>query len=152
MNIEQVPGSSCKVCGILAGSVERVWPQVAPLVTEALEHSRGELWPEDVFECLVEQFMQLWIAYREDGTLRACMVTQIIHYPRKKFLRVVVLSGDEMSEWEHGWSFVETWARAQGCTGVEAYARKGFVRRAKAQGFMEYYSMIGKDLPALNVH
>lgn len=152
MNTELAVGQNCKVCGIRSDNVEYVWPKIREFVTEALTHSRGEVNTDDVFTCLLNQLMQLWIAYDDDNEIKACLVTQIITYPRRKFLRVVVLSGEGMEDWEHGWVFVETWARAMGCDGVEAFARRGFVRRAKAQGFREYYSMVGKDFLPLNVH
>lgn len=152
MSTAQVLGSNCKVCGIVAGDVDSVWPQIKKYVVRAVAESRGECTVDDIREFLNERIMQLWIAYDEQHQVKACMVTQIMRYPRKTFLRIVLLSGDGMDDWQYGWDFVETWARAQGCDGMETFARFGFVRKCAHLGFRAYHTVIGKDFLPLDVH
>ena len=152
MNTELAPGQNCKVCGVVAEDVDTLWPQIQQYVERAVAESRGECSVEDIREFLNERVMQLWIAYESNRQVKACMVTQLVNYPRKKFLRIVLLSGDGMNDWQYGWDFVETWARHHGCNGVESFARRGFVRQCKALGFREYHTIVGKDFLPLDIH
>lgn len=152
MSIEAALGSNCKVCGITSRDIDSLWPQVRPHIERVVAESRGECTVDDIRDFLHDRVMQLWIAYDANKAIKACMVTQIIHYPRRKLLRIVILSGEGMKDWQYGWEFVETWARHQGCDGMETFARFGFVRQCKELGFKAYYTIIGKDFLPLDVH
>ena len=153
MNTSQALGQSCSIFGVPAQDVEALWPKVETFVAAALEESRGELSLEDVRTNLLERYMQLWVLYEEASEkLKGCVVTQIIDYPQKRYLRVVILGGFDLSEWVGNWDFIELWARHQKCHGVESYTRRGFVRKLKDAGFSEYYAMVGKDFLPIDVH
>jgi hypothetical protein len=147
------PGQSFDaVCGISADSVDAVWPAIEDMVAEALEHSRGEISVEDVRMFLLARVMQLWISYDAKRRITACMVTQIIDYPRRRFLRIVLIAGVGHEFWQHGWELVELWARDQQCSGVESFARRGLARMFKSLGFREEYSVVGFDFTPTKVH
>lgn len=152
MSIEVELGQSCSVRGVTRDMLDDVWPQVAPLIERALRHSRGELTADDVRHDLLEQYMQLWVAADERKKVEACLVTQIVIYPKRKMLRIVVLAGKKSHRWGCGWEMISTWARLAGCDGVEAHARPGIARLYKKLGFRNYYSVVGLDFQPLNVH
>lgn len=152
MSIEVEVGQNCSVCGVVAEDVDSVWNACEPLINRALKYSRGELTSDDIRRFIEARIMQLWIAHDENHRVEACMVTQIICYPRKTFLRIVTIGGKGFKRWEKGWALLELWARQAGCDGVESFARPGIARWAKSHGFREYYSMIGLDFLPLDVH
>jgi hypothetical protein len=152
MSIEVELGPNCSIRGVSHEALDDVWPQVAPLIAKALSYSRGELNVDDVLHLLLEQLMQLWVANDNTGRVEMCVVTQIINYPRKRFLRIVVLAGSQSYRWERGWELIAAWARQLGCDGVESFARPGIARLYKKLGFRSYYSMVGLDFQPLNIH
>lgn len=152
MNTNLVHGLNCSISGIRCLDIDTVWPKVREYIAAALEHSRGELNLEDIHVRLNEQYMQLWLLHNEEKEIRGCVVTEIINYPQKRFLRVVVLGGIEFDTWVHHWDVIELWARYQGCHGVEAFARRGFVPKLKDSGFIEHYAMVGKEFLPLGIH
>lgn len=136
--------------------VPLTWHLYSPLVQEALDYSRGECLLEDIYQMAASGGMQVWVAADEKekrtAIVEAVMITQIIVYPRKRFLRIVVLAGTSVHRFDDGWEVIENWAIDQECHGVESFARRGFQRWAKGSGFREYYSVIGKDFPIKNLH
>jgi hypothetical protein len=132
--------------GIRAEDLELAWPQVAPLIQRALEHAFGEILLDDVWNALLEKDMQLWIA-REGSQIKACVVTEIIVYPRMKAMRIVALGGTGFDGWKHGWDQIELWARVHGASRIEAWARPGVRKLAEKEfGFKKRCELIEKEL------
>ena len=82
---------------------------------------------EDFLPFLVASEMQLWVAI-EDKDVLAAMITQIIPYPRKRVLRILVLAGAEMDKWLPFLPEVEKWAKDIGCSHIECWGRKGWLK------------------------
>lgn len=97
------------------------------MLINAIERGDGNYELADVFERLLNNHCQLWIAI-DDGELIAAMVTQISNFPRKRVLTVMYLAGKHRKLWMHFMEQIENWAKQQGCVGVEAYARKGLLK------------------------
>jgi len=152
MSIEVELGQNCSVCGINNSDVDDVWNDVVPLIERALARSRGEFTVDDVRYCLTERLMQLWVAHNAEHKIEACLVTQLAHYPRRKFLRIIALGGKHSSHWDRGIELVFMWARSLGCDGVESFSRPGIARLYKKFGFRSYYSVVGLDFQPLDVH
>jgi hypothetical protein len=67
----------------------------------------------------------------QDEILAVC-VTEVINYPRKKYARVMILTGKERKKWMDLYrESIEKWAIGIGCDGVESLARKGWEREFK---------------------
>tara|TARA_R100000963_G_C4568975_1_gene54663 strand:+ start:187 stop:531 length:345 start_codon:yes stop_codon:yes gene_type:complete len=90
-------------------------------------HSEGELEPDDFYDLLVEGEMQLWIAL-EDGKIIASMISQVVPYPRKRVLRIISIGGEDMDKWINSLPLVEDWALEMGCTSLECWGRKGWLK------------------------
>lgn len=145
-------GQLCAVSGVRHNQIDGLWEKVVPLVTRALEHSRGEHTVEDIAKYLEERLMQLWVAHDEFQRIEACAVTQLILYPQRKMLRIVIMAGEEFSRWKTGLELLEHWARTHGCDGIEAWTRPGMVKITKELGLRSYYTLLGKDLLPIDVH
>ena len=70
----------------------KIWDRVGPMLQKVVDHTEGELQPEDFLDNIVNKYMHLWLAV-EDADILMAMVTQIIEYPRRKTLRIIALSG-----------------------------------------------------------
>lgn len=117
--------------GIPAGRVASVWPAVAPMLARALDHGQGDYGLDDIRALLLDRSCQLW-AWIEDGAIAACCVTTIIVYPRRKVCGLMLVGGKGLARWlDAAQPVIAAWARAQGCTQLEGYARKGWLRVLK---------------------
>lgn len=133
--------------GIPNEMVNKVWRFAEPFVKRALDHTFGEISHEDVLRMVLNRDMQLWMISRSDKRIVGAGTTQIIPYPGQTACRIVTLAGAEFDEWrEEAHAFIEVWARAQGCTCMENYVRKGFIPKLKEMGYKHRYSVLHKDL------
>jgi hypothetical protein len=136
-------GQNCKIGLVPPDHVPYVWEKVEEHLLRMAPHSEGELEPDDFFEALIEGDMQLWLAI-ENKDIVASMVTQIVPYPRKRVLRIISIGGDEMDKWIHQLPMVEDWALTMGCTSLECWGRKGWLKVLK--DWKCSYHIITKDL------
>ena len=80
---------------------------------------------------LQSRAMQLWLMRGGQGVaVRGALVTEIANYPRKKTAILRLFAADEglRAAWRPLLAVVETWARAQGCDGIEVFGRPGWTR------------------------
>jgi hypothetical protein len=136
-------GKSYKISVINQNEVEAVWPFVIEHLERAVAFSDGEIETEDFLPLLLDEEMQLWVAVG-DGECVAAMVTQVIIYPRKKILRVIAVGGRDMKIWMKNIDMLENFALAMGCTELEAWTKRGFLRVLK--DWKMSHIVIKKDL------
>jgi len=144
--VRDLGSSSVKVVLVNGEDVDLVWDECESLIDMALKHSEGELISRDVYDNLIDNTMQLWIAM-EHGETIAAMITQVISYPRKRVLRVITLSGKDgsgLDKWYMFLDMIEGFALRTGCSALEAWTRKGMVRKLK--DWKHSYMVITKDL------
>ena len=136
-------GSNCEVGLVPPTQVPHIWEKVHEHLLRMAPHSEGELEPEDFFEALTEGEMQLWVAI-ENKDIVASMVTQVVPYPRKRVLRIISIGGDGMDRWIEQLPMVEDWALSMGCTSLECWGRRGWLKVLK--DWKCSYHIITKDL------
>ena len=102
-----------------------IWEDVSPLIEMARKHSEGELETDDFLEPLTHGDMQLWIA-TEDNNMHSAMVTQIVPYPQKKILRVILIAGSDFKKLYEFNDMIESFAIKTGCSAMELWGRKGW--------------------------
>ena len=137
------PGSNCKIALVTSDDVHVVWDSILPYIEEVVSHSQGEASSEHYYEELTSGNMQLWVSI-EGKEVLACMVTQIAPYPNKRVLRILALGGVEMEKWIQFLPDIEHWAMGIGCTALEAWGRKGWLRIL--QDWKCSYHILTKDL------
>ena len=136
-------GTNCKIVLVSPDNLPYIWESVQPHLEAMEPHSEGELAPEDFYEAIHNGEMQLWLAV-EGKELLASMVTQIIPYPRKRVLRIISIGGDGMERWLGYIPLIEDWALSMGCTSLECWGRKGWLKVLK--DWKCSYHIITKDL------
>lgn len=126
--------------GIPSFEIEGIWPHIKHWIEAACKGS-GNYTADDIKWALQRQEMQLW-AYG----IEAVCVTQIIDYPQKKRLRILIGTGTGRGNWQTHAVTLEAWARSQGCHGGESIAREGWFRAVfKALGWRKTHIFIEKD-------
>ena len=136
-------GSNYKIILVDPEDVEHIWENVSLHLDMAMKHSEGEMSAMDFYPYLMEGQMQLWVAV-VDGDVDASMITQIIPYPRKKVLRIISIAGENMEDWIGFLPLIEGWALSMGCTSLECWGRKGWLK--VLQDWKCSYHIITKDL------
>lgn len=112
--------------------IDQVWEEVSPLLEKALARSNGEMWLEDVYDRCKDNRMNLLIAVIEKAIV-AAFVTEVVDYPRKRALRLVLGGGAHLKEWgPHLNEFMEIGAKAIGADLIEVHGRKGWMRYLKS--------------------
>jgi len=136
-------GSSCKIILVSPDDIPYIWETIQAQLELMTPHSEGELSPDDFYEVLANGDMQLWTAV-QDNEILASMVTQIVPYPRKRVLRIISIAGGEMDKWIEYIPLIEEWALSVGCTSLECWGRKGWLKILK--DWKCSYHIITKDL------
>jgi len=106
-------------------------------IEAALEYGGGTHNFDDVVEAILSGKMQLWPAER------ACIVTEIVTYPRKRVLHVF-LAGGELDQIIDMDTDVVQWAKEQGCESATQAGRKGWIRALKDHGWNSHLVLMEK--------
>ena len=136
-------GKDYKIVLVSSDDVPYIWEKIHPHLEAMEPHSEGELAPEDFYEAITNGDMQLWTAIK-DNEIMASMVTQIVPYPRKRVLRIISIAGEEMDGWIKYLPLIEDWALSVGCTSLECWGRKGWLKILK--DWKCSYHILTKDL------
>tara|TARA_R110000765_G_scaffold280252_1_gene377734 strand:- start:570 stop:980 length:411 start_codon:yes stop_codon:yes gene_type:complete len=123
---------------------EKVWPFVAELVTDALDHGSSRVSPNDVREGVGTGRYQLWVAWRGDA--QAIAVTEIIETATTKLASIFICVGNQMEDWLGHLETIEDWARSEGCSLIANLARWGWQRPLKKLGYKATHVMLEKKL------
>lgn len=122
---------------ICCGLELKYWPIAKEYLSKSIEMSHGAFDADDVYKMIENRDAQLWGIH--EGELKAVAVTMIMNYPKQKRLRLFLLGGDDMSQWEQLVSDTfDAYALEQGCAGVELLGRRGWARNLKQFGYDEY--------------
>ena len=134
---------NCKIILVAPDDAPYIWENIQSHLEAMEPHSEGELTPDDFYETITSGDMQLWIATR-DNQILASMVTQIVPYPQKRVLRIISIGGEGMDQWIGYIPLIEDWALSMGCTALECWGRKGWLRVLK--DWKCSYHILTKDL------
>jgi len=137
-------GTNCQVGLISSSDVPYVWNSIIPLL-EPSQNDQMELSVEDFLECLMSGDMQLWVAMEGEEVI-ACMISQFAEYPQKKVLRIIFISGEGMDRWIKNFPMVENFALMNGCTFLEVWGRKAWIKILKDWDWECKYHILTKDL------
>jgi hypothetical protein len=104
------------------------WPLVAPMLQKAVDEAAGELALDDVYARMLDQRMQLLIA-AEGTKILAAFVTEVVNYPKKRSLRVVLAGGRGARKWRGQLlEVLRAGAKAIGASTLETFGRGGWVK------------------------
>ena len=137
-------GQNCNIHLVYPDEVPHIWGQVEPLLAKATPYSEGEVEAQDFAYLIINNEMQLWVSI-EEKSVTAAMVTQVVHYPRKKVLRIIALGGKGLRRMQEKFEpTLEGYAIKAGCSALEAWTRRGLLRLVK--DWKQSYIIITKDI------
>jgi hypothetical protein len=114
--------------------VDQIWGEVKEYLRGAADYTHGRYEVEDIYDAVMEYDHQLWIAFNEGG-IKGAVVTNFIHYPKKKYLCMTFCGGVELDQWKDPMlKLLQQWAKDNHCDGVEATARLGWTKIFKDDG------------------
>ena len=115
--------------------INNVWEQVAPHMERAAEYTYGRYELSDIKDALDNYGHSLWIAFNVRG-LKGAVVTAFKQYPKKKYLDLVFIGGDEGLEWKDPMlTLLQHWAYDNQCDGIESSGRLGWSKIFKDDGY-----------------
>jgi hypothetical protein len=127
-----------ELAGIKSEQVDAIWPLCERFIERALSFGDGEFSPEDIRRACLERDMQLFVVGDGSG-VKGAGVTQIINYPRKKYLDLILWAGDgPMDAYFHLFGHVEQWADTLGAV-PRLFGRKGWAK--KLAGYEPKYTV-----------
>jgi len=109
-----------------------------PWIEDALQYAETHSY-DDIVRGIMTGHMQLWPA--ENG----CLVTEIIHHPKKQVLNVF-LGGGKMGDLLGMYEPIEAWAKAQGCQSMTIHGRKGWEKVFAKRGWKFQQISLEKEI------
>lgn len=124
---------------------EAVWPSIQHWIDELNDRFPPGWQMANPMEACRARDAQLWLI-RDDSATLGVLVTQITT-DVARIAEVMIIAGDNMSEWLHLVNDLESWARAEGCVAIAgAVARDGWVRVLKDYGWRKRAVVIERRL------
>lgn len=112
-----------------------MWPKIRPHAVQAADYTYGRFEPEDLLDAALEGRFDVWVPY-EGLEVLGVVFTAFTIYPRKKYLDMTFIGGDEGMRWKDPMlSTLQAWARDNGCDGIESSGRLGWAKVFKGDGY-----------------
>lgn len=132
--------------GVIHSEVPRVWPVVLPMLRKAFERCEGDYTEEDIYAGLLNREYQLWI-YWHDLTIVAACVTCVVVYPQRKVCCFMLIGGKGLKFWKQSaQEGITTWAKEKGCTVLEGYDTRSWLRVLIKYGWRGVWLVIRKEI------
>jgi hypothetical protein len=129
--------------------VDEIWSQVSGYLEGAAEYTYGRYSVEDIYDAIMDYDHTLWISFNEQG-IKGAVVTNFIHYPKKKYLCMTFCGGVQLNQWKDPIiKLLQQWAKDNHCDGLEATARLGWTKIFKDDGHKPLWQTF--QLPAADV-
>ena len=139
MNLIQIP----------TASVGATWPALLPHLSKAFKYEGGNIVEASKKKRIQDEMAQLWAVVDDEAKPKPKVMGALITRLDKQesgelFAIVEILGGEDLKEWVHLRSQIEAWAKAEGCTCVQLWARKGWARHLQDYKIVQY--VMRKDL------
>lgn len=118
-----------KIFQVSTENIERLWPQLEPLLRRSLRGNDDVIGTDDLRDLLLTEKAQLWVQWGE--RLEAIIATDIVTYPRGQWLRLFAAATvDGFALDDESFEDVLTQFRdVNDCRGFEVIGRMGWLRR-----------------------
>ena len=131
--------------------LDKVWGMVEKNIKSALAYS-GQLTDSDfVYDLAKEGKFQVWVIWdknqkKTNDKYFGVVVTEIIKRKHGKVCHVYIVTGRQMSKWQHLISRVEEFAKDEGCKMMELIARPGWQRVLKIFDYKRTHVVLEKQI------
>ena len=136
-----------KIIPVPPQEVPAVFPNVKHLLEKALSYSNGEWTIDDVYHNLLKLKTILWVTTDEEYNIHSALIAEVVQYPRKKIIRILLAGGKELDEWKKETTdAMVLWCKNIGANGLEVIGRKGWERALGKQGFKYAHTVLLKEI------
>tara|TARA_R100001086_G_scaffold140487_1_gene73783 strand:+ start:73 stop:498 length:426 start_codon:yes stop_codon:yes gene_type:complete len=117
-------------------------------IEKALKFSGNHYNLDDVLKQLYEGKAQLWILWNDKRKTKyqGCIVTRILQRPNTKSLNLFIVTGKDRKLWQDSITVFEDYAKQEGCSHLETYARPGWSRILKKHNYKTTHYLLEKKL------
>lgn len=127
------------------GHVMDAWDAAYPFMERAAKATNGRYEAEDILETILHLHHHLWLVFDDQRVLGA-LVTALRQYPRKRYLELAFIGGDEGALWKDQMlDIMQRWAYDNSCDGIDASARLGWAKIFKGDGYQPMWQVF--ELP-----
>tara|TARA_R100000544_G_C2226999_1_gene61470 strand:- start:3510 stop:3980 length:471 start_codon:yes stop_codon:yes gene_type:complete len=117
-----------QVSAVLPQDIYLIWKDINKFLERSCKRSNGRHTVDTIYKQLINNEVNLWIAFNPDEDLiKGCVITNFVYYPTGlKMLNILQLGGKNMENWmEIVRPIITKWAKQNECNGIEAIGRKG---------------------------
>jgi hypothetical protein len=120
------------------------------LLGPSIDRSDGRHSVDTVMVATKAGYYSLWLAFDEENTPVAALITSIEEYPLRTFLNLLFCSGEDLEEW-HGdmLKVLEQYGLDHGCDGMELVGRPGWKAFLKDHGWNATYLVCERSIGAI---
>ena len=117
-------------------------------IDKALKFSGNHYNLDDVLKQLYDGTAQLWILWNEKKKTKyqGCIVSKILERPNSKSLNLFIVTGQDRKLWQDKITVLEDFAKQEGCSHLETYARPGWSRILKKHNYKTTHYLLEKKL------
>lgn len=124
-----------KVTMVPQEHLEQLWPRIEHFMQRAADYTYGRYTVDDILKTVTDYGHTLWVAFNDKG-FSGAVVTDFTDYPRKRYLDMVFVGGDDGLEWKDEMLvMLRRWAADNGCVGIESSGRLGWSKIFKDDGY-----------------
>jgi hypothetical protein len=134
--------SSAELVCVDPKRVHEIWPHVAPLLKAACIRTGLNAFADIEADILSGRGL-LWIAWNKQA-IEAAAATVLINSEIGKVCIITACGGNDMPRWLPLIAEIENYARAEACTRVRIYGRKGWLRAL--DGYGQTHFIMDKEL------
>jgi hypothetical protein len=134
--------SSAELVCVDPERVHEIWPHVASLLKAACIRTGLNAFA-DIESDILSGRSLLWIAWN-GRAIEAAAATVLINSEIGKVCIITACGGNEMPRWLALIAEIENYARAESCTRVRIYGRKGWLRAL--DGYEQTHVIMDKEL------
>jgi hypothetical protein len=121
---------------------------VSDSIEKALKFSGNHYNLDDVLKQVYDGKAQLWILWNEKKKTKyqGCIVSKILERPNSKSLNLFIVTGQDRKLWQDKITVLEDFAKQEGCSHLETYARPGWSRILKKHNYKTTHYLLEKKL------
>jgi hypothetical protein len=122
--------------------ISKEWPEALPWIEAACDYNNNRYKAQDHLEQILKNNSQLWLV--KDPHIIGVIITSLVPFPQKLCCTITICTGERGGEWIRNVSFIESWAKAQGCQQMLLPARLGMSKILK--DYRKTHIILEKDL------
>lgn len=119
--------------------LDRVWPEVEPLLSRAVAKGRGEIDISQLRADVVRGDVELFVWQDDEGQVETAGIVRFTAYPNYRVAHVSFLGGRYSDE---SFDMLKTWCRNNGASYIQCWTDDAAGRLYQRYGFEKAYNVM----------